>query len=118
MKIYIFAALAPFMGFIGALAAFIGALAAFIGALAPFMGAAPACEAAWALKAKARRVRALRNLVMVFLSIWEEEFFGKASSQIERNTMTKFLSALTLLAFAFSAQAASHAGAADRKSVV
>ena len=78
MKIYIFAALAPFIAFIGALAAFMGALAAFIGALAPFMGAAPACEAAWALKAKARRVRALRNLVMVFLSVWEEEFFGKA----------------------------------------
>ena len=29
--------------------------------------------------------------------------------------MTKFLSALTLLAFAFSAQAASHAGAAPMK---
>ena len=30
--------------------------------------------------------------------------------------MTKFLSALTLLAFAFSAQAASHAGGAPMKS--
>ena len=39
------------------------ALAAGLAA-SPFIGAAPACEAAWAPAAKARRVRRLRNLVM------------------------------------------------------
>lgn len=36
-------------------------------------------------------------------------------SSYERDTMTKFLTALSLLAFAFAANAASHAGAAPMK---